>query len=87
MKLNVNATSLALSTVFGIVFIICAVLFWIAPAFTLNLADYLVHGIDLSSIAETDVNFTSSLMGLILSVIIGYLIGYLFAITYNKFAK
>ena len=87
MKLNVNTIGLTTGIVAGIASIVCAVLFWIAPAFTLNLFGSLTHGIDLSKIATTTLSFGRFLLGFIVSVILGYLVGALFAFVYNKVAK
>jgi len=86
MKLNVNTVGLTTGIVAGIASIVCAILFWIAPAFTLNLFGSLFHGIDLSKITTT-LSFGRFSLGLIVSVILGYLVGALFAFVYNKIAK
>ena len=86
-KLNVKAFALASASTFGIVSVVCALLFWIAPAFSLGLFNNMMHGIDLASIAKTSFSLSSALVGLILAVILGYLGGALIALLYNKFVS
>ena len=85
-KINVKAFALASASTFGVVSIVCALLFWIAPAFALNLFNNVVHGIDLTSITKTSFSLSSAIIGLILAIILGYLLGALLAVFYNKFA-
>jgi len=86
-KLNVKAFALASASTFGIASVVCALLFWIAPAFSLGLFNNMMHGIDLASIAKTSFSLSSALVGLILAVILGYLGGALIALLYNKFVS
>ena len=84
-KINVKAFALASASTFGIVSIVCALLFWIAPSFALSLSSKLFHGIDLTGIAKAGFSLSSAIIGLVLAVILGYLFGALLAVLYNKF--
>lgn len=84
-KLNVKAFALASASTFGITSVVCALLFWIAPAFTLGLFNNLMHGVDLASIAKTGFSLSNAVIGFVLAVVLGYLFGALLAVLYNKF--
>lgn len=84
-KLNVKAFAFASASTFGIASVVCALLFWAAPAFALGLFSNLVHGIDLTSIAKTGLSLSNALVGLILAMVLGYLFGALIALLYNRF--
>jgi len=85
-KINVKAFALASASTFGIVSIVCALLFWIAPSFALSLSSKLFHGIDFIGIAKAGFSLSSAIIGLVFAVILGYLFGGLLALIYNKFA-
>ena len=84
-KLNKKRVAYSLAFVFGIVYLVCAILVAIAPFWTLNVFGALFHGIDITQIARTSVSLTSTILGLIEVIVIGYMIGWLFGYFYNKF--
>ena len=84
-KLNKNAFGLTLASTSGIIYLICAVLYSIAPSLTINYGNYIFHGLDISSIITKQIAFTDTLIGLILITISGYLAGVLFATLSNYF--
>ena len=86
-KTNIKAFALASALVCGIIYIICALLSWISPAFIVGIGNYLAHSVDLTKIMRTGVTLSSAIIGLILTLIIAYLIGGLFAWVYNRFSK
>ncbi len=86
-KLNVKSLGIASASVWGIAYIVCVLALLLAPNLTIQVFDYLTHGIDIASIAKTSVTLGSALIGLILSLIFGYVLGALFARIYNKLAK
>jgi len=65
--LNPKVVSLSLASVFGIVYIVCA----------------LFHGFNMMAIAGTNMMLGSVVFGLIEMVILGLLVGWLFAVVYN----
>ncbi len=86
-KLNVKAIALASALVGGILYILCALLSWISPNSIVNLGNYLAHSIDLTKIMRTSITLSSTIIGLVLTLILAYLIGGLFAWIYNKLIK
>ena len=86
-KLNNNVVGLTLATTSVVVYIICAVLYWIIPSTLVSYANYLFHGINISLITGKDITFGSTIIGLILIFVSSYLIGMLFANLYNYFNK
>jgi len=86
-KLNTKVTGLALATTSGILYIICAIWFWLSAKTALLYFDSLFHGIEVSAIAEQSLTFGSTILGLVLIVISAYAIGVLFAMLYNYFSK
>lgn len=87
VKKDVNATGIALASIFGIVSIICLILVLIVPEFALNLFGSFMHGIDLTQIATVPSVNGNTLLGFIVIIVSGYIIGVIFAAIYNKFAK
>ncbi len=86
-KLNVKNFALASALVGGIVYFVCALLYWINSEFLIRVGNYLIHGIDLTKIMRTDLTLSSTMIGLILTLILVYLIGSLFAKIYNHLIK
>ena len=85
-KLNTKVTGLALATTSGILYIICAIWFWLSAKTALLYFDSLFHGIEVSAIAEQSLTFSGVIIGLMLIVISAYVIGALFAMLYNYFS-
>jgi len=86
-KLNGKVVGFALGTTSIIIYIICAILYWIIPSTLISYANYLFHGIDLSLISNKTMAFGSIIIGLVLIFVSSYLIGLLFAALYNYFNK
>ena len=86
-KLNTKAVGLTLATTSVIVYVICAILYWILPETLIGYANYLFHGIDISLIADKTMTLGNTIVGLVLIFISSYLIGLLFAALYNYFSK
>lgn len=86
-KLDNKVVGLALATTSVILYIICAVLYWVIPETLVNYANYLFHGIDITLITNKSMTFGNTIIGLILIFISSYLIGALFASLYNYFVK
>ena len=64
--------------------LLCAILFWIAPEITLNLANNVFHGIDLTQIAKSSLSLGGVIIGLLVTFIVGFISGWIFAVIYNK---
>ena len=86
-KLNNKVIGLALATTSVVLYVICALLYWIIPETLVNYANYLFHGIDITLITNKSMTLGSTVIGLILIFVSSYLIGTLFASLYNYFIK
>ena len=82
-KLNPKKVALSLASVAGIVYIICAILVAIAPAWTVNTFGALFHGIDITKIA-TIPTLTGTIIGFVEIIVLSLIVGWLFAVIYNK---
>ena len=82
-KLNTKVVSFSLAIISGIMYVLCALLFAIAPQTTLNLFKDMFHGIDITKIASTPVSFGSNITGFIKIVVFSLIVGWLFATIYN----
>ena len=83
-ELNPRKTALSLALVFGIFYVVCAVLFAIAPSATLGLFNSLFHGIDINQIAKDSISFGETAIGFVITVIFALIVGWLYAVFYNK---
>ncbi len=83
-KLSEKRVAFSLAIVAGIVYIVCAILVAIAPAWTVNTFGALFHGIDISQIARESVPFGSTITGLVEIVVLALIVGWLFAKVYNS---
>jgi len=84
---SINTFAFATAILSGIAYLFCALLFWIAPKATIKTLNYLTHGIELESIAQKNITFESTLIGLGLILILAYGGGALFAFVYNNILK
>jgi len=85
-KLNPKKVALSLASVAGIIYVVCAILVAIAPAWTVNTFGALFHGIDITSLA-TSPDLGTGILGLVVSVVSAYIFGAIFALIYNKYSK
>ncbi|MDO8508651.1 MAG: DUF5676 family membrane protein [Nanoarchaeota archaeon] len=83
-KLNEKKVAFSLAIVAGIVYIVCAILVAIAPAWTVNTFGALFHGIDISQIAKESVSLGNTITGLVEIVVLALIVGWLFAKIYNS---
>ncbi|MEK6840648.1 MAG: DUF5676 family membrane protein [Nanoarchaeota archaeon] len=84
-KISSKRVAYSLALVAGIVYLACAILVAIAPAWTVNFFGALFHGIDISQIARAPVPLASTALGFVEIIVLGYLVGLLFGAIYNKF--
>ena len=84
MAINVKFAAYASGITGGIVSLVCAFFYYIAPSGTLKVGNYLMHGIDLTMIAKQDMSFQKVIIGLIVAVILSAFIGAVFSYMYNK---
>ena len=84
MKLNVKAIAMAHGAVAGILFVLCRLVFMLAPDGSLAAMKYLFHT-DWSSVAAP-VNWGGFLLGLVLLMIFAALVGAAWASIYNWLA-
>ena len=83
-NLNAKRVSFSLASVFGIVYIACALIVAIIPNSAMKLFNNLFHGIDITKIADTTFSLSTTIIGFIEVVIFGLVIGWLCAVIYNK---
>lgn len=81
-KLNIKKVSLSLATVSGILYVLCAILFAIAPQTALSLSKDLFHGIDITQIAK-NTTLEGTIIGFVEIIVLSLLVGWLFAVIYN----
>ena len=86
-KLDGKIVAKTLAVVFGIIYILCVILFTVAAQGTLNLFSYMFHGVDITKIAATSLSFGGALIGFIETIVLSYAIGWVFAVVYNKLQK
>lgn len=88
MKLNPLALANAAGAITAVVYLVCALAFFLFPESALSLAQTWIHGLNLSQIqnvsSRTPLDFG---VGLLSSSLGSWLLGYLFAKAYNLFLK
>jgi hypothetical protein len=86
MKHNLVATANATAITVGFVYIACALLVALFPAFFKLIANSWFHGMDLS-VVWTGTPRGNFVLGLISAMLASWPVGYIFAWTYNRFVK
>lgn len=87
-KLDARVVSLTLASVFGILYLACALLFAMFPWGMMNAASTMFHGFDMMRIARTTMMGGGNIVfGLLEVVLLGLVIGWLYALLYNYFTK
>ncbi|MDP3881290.1 MAG: DUF5676 family membrane protein [Nanoarchaeota archaeon] len=86
-KLDVKRSAFSLAIVFSILYILCALFFYLMPEPALNLSNDLFHGIDIKKIADTKVPIGSTITGLVEIFFLGLIAGWLFTKVYNWLLK
>ncbi|GEM_PF-2312445 len=84
MKLNVKAIAIAQGAVAGILFVLCRLVFTLAPGGTIAAMKYLFHT-EWSSVAVT-MTWGGIFLGLVLFVVFAALVGVAWASIYNRLA-
>lgn len=85
MKLNVKAIAIAYGMVAAILFVLCRLLFTLAPVGTLAAMKYLFHT-DWSNVA-VPMTLSGFFLGLLLFTIFAGLVGAAWASIYNRIAR
>lgn len=81
-----KVVALSLGVTASIVYIICLALVAILPLQTIvTYTNYMVHGLDVSSIAAKNITFFGAIIGFIEVFLTSAIIGYIFATVYNWF--
>lgn len=83
-NLSQKRVALTLAIISGMLYIVCAVLFAVAPELTLKFFSKIFHGIDITRIASTTIPLSSTLIGFAEIVVFSLIVGWLFAVIYNK---
>ena len=86
-KINSRVVGITLAITSIVIYIMCAVLYWIIPETLTKYVNYLFHGIDISLITNKAMTLGNTIIGLVLIFISSYLVGVLFASLYNYFSK
>ena len=84
MKLNVKAIAIAQGSVAGILFVLCRLIFTLAPDVTLAAMKYLFHT-EWSGVAVT-VTWGGFFLGLVVFMVFAALVGAAWASIYNRLA-
>ena len=82
MKFDEKNIALSFSITLGVLYIICSLVYYLAPSLFSALGGYLMHGIELSKTAKPFF-FGQFAGGLALTVILSYAGAYFFATVYN----
>lgn len=85
-KLNAHAAGSSCAAVVGILYVICAVAYALAPSATLAFFNLLLHGLDLRKVAAT-MTWGGVIGGLIISVVGAYALTWLWATWYNQMRR
>ncbi len=85
MKLNVKAIAIAHAAMAGILFVLCRLLFTLAPETMLAANRYLFHT-DWSGVA-VPVNWGGFFLGLVVLMVFAALVGAAWASLYNRIAR
>lgn len=86
-KLDVKGVTYASAIVTAIIYVVCAVAFWLAPRGATNFFNYLFHGIDLASVGTKALTLGSAAIGFVIAVVGAAVIAAIFAAVYNRFAE
>ena len=86
MKHNEMTTANALAVTMGSIYVACALLVAVFPAFFRTVATSWFHGWNME-LLWTGAPRGNFILGLVSSMVGSWLVGYLFAWTYNKFLK
>lgn len=85
---NKHAFGLSVASTMGVLYIVCAVFVWAAPAFTLQLLGWVTHIVNVEKFAgDVVLTFQGLVFGLLQILVSGYISGWIFAWFYNRFAR
>jgi hypothetical protein len=88
MQLQSKKIALAAAGTGAVLYLGCAIFIAIAPGFSVNLFNYLLHGISFDTIRTPETMTVGRvLIGLIQVIIYTYLLGWIFAGLYNKLTR
>lgn len=85
MKTLAFANSLALTG--GVIWVIFSIIIWLFPSLALYLFKVNFMGLEGIDFTGFNLDLTTFLGGLILTVIVAWIFGYIWAALYNKFVK
>lgn len=88
MKLNKNMFALSASIVMGILYIICLALSYFAPVFTLRAFGFLIHLINLESLASgMSITLLGVVLGFAQTIVYTFAVVWIFSAIYNKLTE
>lgn len=85
-RLNAQRVSFSLALAGAVLYLICALLFAVAPAPMIRLTQDLFHGINIASLGRVTMSWGSLARGTIAVMIWSGVTGWIFAFVYNKLA-
>lgn len=84
--LNPHHVGKTLGATVGVLYLLCALAYVIAPNITKALFVYMMHGLEVKQLL-TPIQFIPTIIGTIVAMVYSYVAGVLFAFLWNKFAK
>jgi len=87
-KLNVKVVSITLAVTAGVVYLICALFYWLLPKQATAYFRDVFHGIDIDLILrQTPIPLGDTVTGFIEIIISALIIGALFALIFNSLSE
>ena len=88
MAFDTKKFPLALALTMGILYVLCAIVVWVAPDFALQLLGWVAHLVNVDKFAgDVAMTFGGVIIGLIEIFIYAYIAGWLFAWVYGRVSK
>ncbi|TSC93815.1 MAG: Uncharacterized protein CEN91_111 [Candidatus Berkelbacteria bacterium Licking1014_85] len=85
--MDLKKTPLAIAVFFSVISLICGLAVWIIPGAALSVASSWMHGIDVSTIWNPNVDIVSLVYGIISAFIASYIGAWIFVKIYKTIAK
>lgn len=87
MKLDKLTIANALALASAILWLLCTVIVAILPDFAMTVANWWMHGLDMSTMGQWNITFSSFFLGGITLVVSSWATGYIFAWSWEKMSK
>ena len=76
------ANTLALSM--GVIWILCALIVWMLPDFSMQVMIWWMHGLDMSALGDWDLTFGSLVYGGLTAILVSWLSGFVIGWSWEK---